>query len=645
MPRPRVFIKATFISTKAAKAPSVFIERPGDISELVGVISCKEYDLLKTRITEIVENVDNGFYFHKDENYIYRFDESALPNGGIYGLKERRATVGDISKLTASKLLPIKSAHDFEKNVTSTAMVEYKLGRSSRRIRKVYKYTIELCIVLIKERRSKKTGDRPSSIEYGSLEVDTTAATLLSMSSGGMHRLKRKAPLPFTFQAKSLCILLHAPIETQERKTSVVTGVPGGKLSKELMYDLGKFITVSENVLEGSSNDEEVIADENFVSSFTLSQLRLDLMVLAVEHFAEEYAVGKKSLGTNCKLFIQKQWNSSSWIKIPSTAMLWMTLKDQMSTKGRVKNGVLAMRCSFGRSKAGMEFKSDQELDDYTCEHFGEGIKYSQSGNPVSPYVQKVGKIKRDANWNKPARIVELVSTLYTDPSSKLHYGFLKEHGNSIFRIISANLSVHKENSVFLSTLNDPANHPLSNEIITNHILMVYVRSHHNDLPNGPMPETDKYPPTNATMMITPPTFREWKASQLPQFNIFGADTRTNNITPTGVSYAPPAALSVLCDELVGVTFRAEWDEEEEVSVMVEGNLTINSTMEDIMREGEVNAELGGCADESYKYLIMRKGGGKLTLKWDRFKCITMDKFMCIKNIHDDYIVVMKRIL
>ena len=68
MPRPRVFIKATFISTKAAKAPSVFIERPGDISELVGVISCKEYDLLKTRITEIVENVDNGFYFHKDEN-------------------------------------------------------------------------------------------------------------------------------------------------------------------------------------------------------------------------------------------------------------------------------------------------------------------------------------------------------------------------------------------------------------------------------------------------------------------------------------------------------------------------------------------------------------------------------------------------
>ena len=63
------------------------------------------------------------------------------------------------------------------------------------------------------------------------------------------------------------------------------------------------------------------------------------------------------------------------------------------------------------------------------------------------------------------------------------------------------------------------------------------------------------------------------------------------------------------------------------------------------MRVGEVNAELGGDTVESCKYLIMRKGGGKLTLKWDRFKRIAMDKFMCIKNIHDDYIVVMKKTL
>ena len=81
------------------------------------------------------------------------------------------------------------------------------------------------------------------------MEADTAAATSLSASSGRMNRLKRKTPLPFTFQENSLCILLHAPIETQEMKTSVVTGVPVGKLSKELMYDLGNFIAVGENDL------------------------------------------------------------------------------------------------------------------------------------------------------------------------------------------------------------------------------------------------------------------------------------------------------------------------------------------------------------------------------------------------------------
>ena len=54
-------------------------------------------------------------------------------------------------------------------------------------------------------------------------------------------------------------------------------------------------------------DDEEVVSDKDFISVFALSRFRLDLMVLAVEHFVEEYAVGKKSLRPNCKLFIQKQ--------------------------------------------------------------------------------------------------------------------------------------------------------------------------------------------------------------------------------------------------------------------------------------------------------------------------------------------------
>ena len=84
---------------------------------------------------------------------------------------------------------------------------------------------------------------------------------------------------------------------------------------------------------------------------------------------------------------------------------------------------------------------------------------------------------------------------------------------------------------------------------------------------------------------------------------------------------------------------------EEEVFVMVENQLTMDLTMDDIMQEGDVNNELGGDAYNLYKYLIQRKGGWKLTLEWDKFKDMTMNKFVCICNIHDNYIVVMKKIV
>ena len=69
-----------------------------------------------------------------------------------------------------------------------------------------------------------------------------------------------------------------------------------------------------------------------------------------------------------------------------------------------------------------------------------------------------MGKVKRDESWNKLARIAELVASLYTSKSSKLHYGFLQEHGNSFFVIIPENLSVKKDDSIFLLSLADPIN-------------------------------------------------------------------------------------------------------------------------------------------------------------------------------------------
>lgn len=172
-------------------------------------------------------------------------------------------------------------------------------------------------------------------------------------------------------------------------------------------------------------------------------------------------------------------------------------------------------------------------MHDYMCADFGDGVKFSHSGDTASPYIHKVGKIKRDECWNKSAHIAELILSLYSNTESKLHFAFLKEHGNSFSRIVAANVSLNKDNSVFIPKLYDPDNHPVINEIIRKDILSVFIRSHQNDLPGGPMSETGKYPTTNADMIVIPPKFREWSTTQQHQqhlrpFNIFGS----NNITP-----------------------------------------------------------------------------------------------------------------
>ena len=78
----------------------------------------------------------------------------------------------------------------------------------------------------------------------------------------------------------------------------------------------------------------------------------------------------------------------------------------------------------------------------------------------------------------------------------------------------------------------------------------------------------------------------------------------------------------------MGITFRAGWDDEEEVSIMVEDTLTVDSTMEDLMADGDACTEFGGDADSLYKHLVYKRGGGSLTLKWDKFKGMTVNNFM-----------------
>ena len=75
-----------------------------------------------------------------------------------------------------------------------------------------------------------------------------------------------------------------------------------------------------------------------------------------------------------------------AWTELQSTVVFLQTLRKQMTTKSRVKNGVVLLRLSFGRTKAGTEFQTEREMEDYVCLSFGDGISFSQNEIQNSPY-------------------------------------------------------------------------------------------------------------------------------------------------------------------------------------------------------------------------------------------------------------------
>ena len=114
-------------------------------------------------------------------------------------------------------------------------------------------------------------------------------------------------------------------------------------------------------------------------------------------------------------------------------------------------------------------------MDEHFCDEFGSGLSFSQSETPNSPCVRQVGVVKRDECWNKLARITELVANLCKNEGRKFHHSFLREHGNSFFRIVSADVSMRKCDSIFLTSLNNPINKPLSIGIVDSHLLAVCI--------------------------------------------------------------------------------------------------------------------------------------------------------------------------
>ena len=241
---------------------------------------------------------------------------------------------------------------------------------------KVVAYKLELCIVLVKE----KVKSAPASTIVCS--AGGTSVSLDRSRIGGASSKRKAPPPPFTFPASSLLVSLYAPIETMVKRAVAKTGVPSGKTIKELRYNLSPYIIGGSNdnasddshpSLSGEP-DETDDQDQDFIDTFTLSLFCKDLMVMVIDKFPEEYTLQKKALGPKCKLFMHKQWNTLSWMEIPSSEMFLRTLREQMDIRSWVHNNTLHIRFSFGKATTGQEFKDEREVHDYTCQEFGTGI-------------------------------------------------------------------------------------------------------------------------------------------------------------------------------------------------------------------------------------------------------------------------------
>ena len=97
--------------------------------------------------------------------------------------------------------------------------------------------------------------------------------------------------------------------------------------------------------------------------------------------------------------------------------------------------------------------------------------------------------------------------------------------------------------------------------------------------------------------------------------------------------------------DITALTFKSAWDDELEVSVIIEDPLSLDSVMEMAMLEGNVIVDLGALFEEiaTYKFLVLKNNGDNLCFKWNKFKKITVRTLIRINNVDSDLAITLKR--
>ena len=239
---PPVNISITFIPVKIGGNPSLKIQDPINLSQEIGPFGLKEFDRLKESIDDVVNDPAYDLFFHRDATHVYTFDNKAIQGGAIYICRTPRKKGEPLgSKVTAAKLISVQSAAQFEQQVQEVGDPVYKkeqTRKSSRKSKSKHRkmltesktidhYNVELCVVILKEKLTKKSTQPTQNsqeqhppvpmivtTEGQSLDSDgqdgsnTTPSMCLAASEHSQQPTqqskKRKAedPLPFQFKAR-----------------------------------------------------------------------------------------------------------------------------------------------------------------------------------------------------------------------------------------------------------------------------------------------------------------------------------------------------------------------------------------------------------------------------------------------------------
>ena len=352
--------------------------------------------------------------------------------------------------------------------------------------------------------------------------------------------------------------------------------------------------------------------------------------------------IEKKVIGEHSCLYVQKSWGRNVWTELADTSSFIRMLEDQMVTTNRVnQRKELCVKLAFGRAKSGFEFEDMSSFQTYIGLD-GDAIDYSQECDTHLPLETQHGAALRKGIWRSVGKIADLVQFMYTDVSCKLFYGFTKEHANSFFRIINVNVNTLKDASPFLPYISSTINKSPPANIIEEHLLVVFTNCHSSDA-FGSLPLMNKYPPTNEDMCRVPPKYCDWKKTEMESTFVTPVDNHTVRLANVNQHVGVRTQLCdsdgrferCVDDEVLVLKFVYE---REETCVLINGQLTHQSTIERVMVVGEVLEDFNLIIDEldDYKYLIKTKGNG-FRLKWKQVNSMTVETLIKLKNIDTEY--------